>query len=212
MKYVMILFFSIFCFNVVKAQQVFINNIAGNKVLNSNGYEGVSGSPYLFEKWAEGEVMFKNASQRKISLLKYDMMQDVLLFSEEGTGAELTFVEPVVAFDIRGARFQNNFPAYGDYTKNSYYQIIANTTHTLLKKNKISIAERTRANMPPERYFRNVAEYFVYKDGKVRQIKITEKSLALEFGLELNNFKKTIDELKINLKSDADLKRLFESN
>ncbi|WP_410222501.1 hypothetical protein [Pedobacter sp.] len=209
-KNTIILLALILFFKINSYGQVFINNIAGDKIRNTDNYEGILESPYFLDQWVNGEVIFESGNKAKIDYLKYDMMADQLIFTNEKKEAELNFKEPVKAFSLRGLFFQNNFPSYGNYTSKTYYQIIANGKLTLLKKIDVSIGERTRANMPTEKYFKRIPLYFIFKNNSIHDIKISAKTLSEEFGIDIRKVQSIINEGKFNLKNDTDLKKLFE--
>lgn len=192
------------------AQVVTINNIPGTKIRNTDGYEGIEGTPYFNKDWLSGQVVLASGKEAKMDYLRYDMLEDKLLFSDEKKAAEFAFAEPVRAFTIRGAVFQNNFPNIGNFNANSYYQVIGKGKYSLLKKEENTIGERTAYGTPAVRYFKKNMKYYVFDGSKMAVVKTDSKSLAEVLGAKKEDIEKYAKENKLDLKNDADLKAVFE--
>ena len=193
------------------AQVVSINNVPGTKIRNTDGYEGIEGSPYFNKDWLSGQVVLVSGKEAKMDYLRYDMLEDKLFFSDEGKQAEFAFAEPVRAFTIRGAVFQNNFPSIGDFTAANYYQVIGKGKFSLLKKEANTIGERTAYGTPAIRYFKKNTKYYIYDGKKMAIVKTDSKSLAEALGVKKEDIEKYAKENKLDLKNDAELKTVFEN-
>jgi hypothetical protein len=190
--------------------QVSINDIKGNKLRNTEGYDGIEGSAYFYPEWKSGEVIFASGKQAKMDFLKYDLVEDRVFFSDESKKAEYNFTEPVRAFNISGAVFQNNFPAIGNLNKDSYFQVIAKGKSSLLKKQETVIGERTQVGLPPGRYFKKMLKYYVFDGQKMAVVKIDAKSLAEVLNIKKEQIEQYAKEKDLNLKDDLGLKSVFE--
>lgn len=191
--------------------QVTINNVAGTKIRNTDGYEGVEGSPYFNKEWLSGQVVFTSGKEAKMDFLRYDMLEDKLFFSDEKKVAEFGFVDQIRAFTIRGAVFQNNFPSIGNFNAENYYQVIAKGKFSLLKKEENTIGERTAYGTPSARYFKKNTKYYIFDGGKMTVVKTDSKSLAEALGVKKEDIEKFAKENKLDLKNDVELKTVFEN-
>lgn len=189
--------------------QVFANNIAGEQLRYTLGYEGIEGSPFFNDKWLGGRVVFVSGEVADMDFIRYDMLEDKLFFLNENK-EELLFKKAVSIFILRGAVFQNNFPVVGNLGPANYYQIIGKGQYALLKKDSFTIGQRTEYGIPPTRYFIKDTRYYVFDNKRMKSIKPDAKSLANVFGVKKEAITSYIDENKLDLKTDIGLKTVFE--
>lgn len=203
------LFFSVFSHQCLFAQ-VSINNVVGNKIRNTEGYDGIEGSPYFNKDWLAANVIFDSGVEGKVEYARYDLFLDQLFFSDSKQADEFAFVDPIRAFTLRGAVFQNNFPPIGNFNKNSYFQVIAKTKFSLLKKEENTMGERTAVGTPSIRYFRKNTRYYVYDGTKIALVKQDFKSLGEALGVNKEDLEQYAKKSNLSLKNDLDLKSIFE--
>ena len=212
-KYIYLIAITLF-FSVVNLQflfaQISINNVMGNKIRNTEGYDGIEGSPYFNKDWLAASVIFASGTEGKVEYARYDLFLDQLFFSDSKQIEEFAFVDPIRAFTLRGAIFQNNFPPIGNFNKNSYFQVIAKAKFSLLKKEENTIGERTAVGTPSIRYFRKNMRYYVYDGVKMVLVKQDSKSLGEALGVKKEDIERYAKENNLNLKNDLDLKSIFE--
>lgn len=204
------LFFSVMNLESLYAQ-ISINNVMGNKIRNTEGYEGIEGSPYFIKDWLAVNVIFASGVEGKVEYARYDLFLDQLFFSDSKQVEEFAFVEPIGAFTLRGAIFQYNFPPIGNFNKSSYYQVIAKAKFSLLKKEENIIGERTAVGTPSIRYFKKNTRYYIYNGNTMVVVKQDSKSLAEGLGVKKEDLDKYAKENSLSFKNDLDLKVIFEN-
>jgi len=190
--------------------QVSINNVMGNKIRNTEGYEGIEGSPYFNNDWLPATVIFASGTEGKVEFARYDLFLDQLFFTDSKHLEEFAFTDPIRAFTIRGAVFQNNFPSIGNFDKSSYFQVIAKGKFSLLKKEENVMGERTAVGTPSVRYIKKNVRYYVYDGAKMMLVKLDFKSLAEALATKKENLEQYAKEHSLSLKDDLDLKNIFE--
>lgn len=191
--------------------QISINNVVGNKILNTEGYEGIEGSPFFNQEWLEAEVIFSNGNLAKIEFAKYDMFLDQLFYADTKNGKDFAFSDPIVAFTLRNTVFQNNFPSIGNFTNKSYYQVITKRKISLLKKEENTVSERTAFGTPSIRYFKKIIRFYIFDGFKMKILKLDERSIVDALSLKKDDLVQFVNSNKLNLKNEVDLKVVFEN-
>ena len=182
----------------------------GNKIRNTEGYEGIEGSPYFSNEWLAAKVIFGSGVEGEVEFARYDLILDQLFFSNAKKVDVFAFAETVRAFTLRGAVFQNNFPSIGNFSKDNYFQVIAKAKFSLLKKEENLVSERTAVGTPSVRYFQKISRYYVYDGVKMFVVKPDSKSIASTLNVNKEDIDKYIKGNNLNLKNDSDLKMIFE--
>ncbi len=191
--------------------QVSINNVIGNRILNTQGYEGIEGSPFFNQDWLPAEVIFYDGKKAKVEFAKYDMFLDQLFYTDSKNGKDFAFRDPIHVFTLRNSVFQNNFPPIGDFTSASYYQVIAKTKFSLLKKEENTVNERTAFGTPSIRFFKKVTRFYQYDGQGMSILKLDYQSLADAFKVKKQDVMHFANSRKLNLKNEIDLKAIFEN-
>ncbi len=212
-KSIYILFITV-CLSALNVQfsfaQISINNVMGNKIRNTEGYEGIEGSPYFINDWLTAKVIFASGVKGEVEFARYDLILDQLFFSNAKKVDVFAFAEPVTAFTLRGAVFQNNFPSIGNFTKDNYFQVIVKGKFSLLKKEENLVSERTAVGTPSVRYFQKIPRYYIYDGAKMSIVKTDSKSIAPALNVKKEDMDRYAKENNLNLKNDSDLKIIFE--
>ncbi len=198
---------------ILKAQ--FLQDINGKPLLETK-YTDVIGTPYLQNFWLAGVVKMQSGKTFKNIELKYNLLDDRLLFrNPKDTTAALEFVENVKEFSITNTNnqqmvFKNGYPSYDKFDESTYYQMLFSGKKSLLKKNMKILMERKAYNTATaEKYFDNIVIYLFAENDKVGKLKISKKDLMEFFSdkkVEIENYLKKEN---INLKSDNDLVKVF---
>jgi hypothetical protein len=178
-------------------------------------YENVSGTPYFLDFWSKGKVTTKSGKNFADMPLKYDIMNDKLIFQGAG-GNMMYFVEPVSSFEITDAdlsnhyKFTNGLPVTDGLNAASFFQIIASGKISLFKRVYKKITEsKDYGSATVNKSFDNYSVYYVLQNGSLSKISINKKSLI---GLLPNKEKEITDYLKkekTDFKEDKDLNKLF---
>ena len=172
----------------------------------------VDGDPYLFDKWLPGQVQTVKDKTYSNFKIKYDVVDDVILFAYDSADEPLKFVDEIKSFTIilpQPLTFNNGFPAIDKQTSQSYYQVISNGPAKLLKRYTKTIFESKGYNTAAVKKFQGFNIYYLYEDGKIEKIDNPKKTLYALAGskkTELDNYLKTNN---INFKKDEDLAKVF---
>ncbi|MEI8075700.1 MAG: hypothetical protein WCH78_13200 [Bacteroidota bacterium] len=128
---------------------------ASGKPFAKNPNSNVEGSELFNQNWGTGDVkMTRNKSFNNVEL-QFNIVTQQLLFKKEGT--VFAFGDNVLSFtlnyDLNGKQqsvfFKNNYPACGNQTNTSFYQVIyEGKKHDLLKFLAKKKEERYEYNQP----------------------------------------------------------------
>lgn len=215
MKYLIIILS--FCSIVTHAQYIVqpYGDMQGTP-LKEIKYENVDGTPYLLDYWIKGKVTLKSGKQYADMSLKYDVMDDKLIFQGEN-GNSMYFTEPVTAFELsnissgRSSKFVNGLPAADHYNNLSYYEVIFSGQISLLKKTSKTITENKEyGSAVVNKSFKTTNSYFSLSDGKFSKITLNKKTITTLFPSKEQQLSDYLKKEKIDLKNDGDLERLLE--
>jgi hypothetical protein len=172
----------------------------------------VQGDPYLFDKWLPAKVETKAGKINNEVKVKYDMLEDFLLFVYDTSEEPLKFVEPIKAFTLilpEPLTFKNGFPAINKQTTESYYQVLAEGKATLLKRNTKVVNETKAYNSTSTKTFQIVNSYYLFKDGKMEKIDNPKKVIYALDASKKGQIDAYVNSNKTNFKSDGDLGKIF---
>lgn len=192
-KYLILLFAAIHALsiNVSKAQFEFIPDQTTGKPLTTARYENVTGTPYLIDAWLNGEVKLANGSIVKPKAIKYDAVDDKLLFQQDGKTFE--FFPKVAVFKLYAPNQTRTFLI--NDKNDQYFELLVDGDIKLLKKTKKVVLERKGYNSATvEKVIDENIKYFVLANGKQSELKLNKKALAKV----LPNFKSQIDAFTIS--------------
>ncbi len=190
-------------------------------------YEGVKGTPYLYEDWQKGYVNFKNKKEEEAKTFKMNInlyehtlfvvlyngtvgtlpsqhIEDVnFIIEENGEATERKFI-PLPRKQVEGLKV----PGLG------FYQIVHKGEYLLLKNYRkiFQEADYKGAYSTDVRYdeYKDEKKYFFSKDGTTfEKLKLKSKNLEKALPKHASDIKKTIKEKKLNLSNDEDVKTLL---
>ena len=198
----------LFINGVSKAQ--FLQDIQG-RVITEQSYTDVIGSPFLNDAFVNGNVILTNGVKFQSVALKYSSYNDELFFKNPKDESLLSFVVPVKSFELLGQMYINGFPAIDNFTENSFYQLIANSSVKLLLKNYKTILENKAYNSAStEKKFEDNKIYYVFRDGKMKRFKPSKKDLMETFADKSSEIDVFLKKEKVDFKNNADLVKVFE--
>lgn len=198
----------LFINGVSKAQ--FLQDIQG-RVITEQSYTDVIGSPFLNDAFVNGNVILTNGVKFQSVALKYSSYNDELFFKNPKDESLLSFVVPVKSFELLGQMYINGFPAIDNFTENSFYELIANSSVKLLLKNYKTILENKAYNSAStEKKFEDNKIYYVFKDGKMKRFKPSKKDLMETFADKSSEIDVFLKKEKVDFKNNADLVKVFE--
>ena len=198
----------LFINGVLKAQ--FLQDIQG-RVITEQSYTDVIGSPFLNDAFVNGNVVLTNGVKFKSVLLKYSSYNDELFFKNPKDESLLSFVVPVKSFELLGQTYVNGFPRIDNFTENSFYELIANSSVKLLVKNYKTILENKPYNSASvEKKFEDNKIYYVFKAGKMKRFKPSKKDFMETFADKSSEIDIFLKKEKVDFKNNADLVKVFE--
>lgn len=207
--------FSLLGYSQAKSQIVNLNDVSGT-VLKEQNYLELNGTSFFNDKWLKGDVTFEDGKNIKNIALKYDLVQDQVVFLGKND-FEYYFNQPVKEFSLINDEnkylFRNGFPSIKNFDENSYFEVLSDLKVKLLKKNSRSISETKEFNSAT--VVRNVLDnvtYYFFKNGglvnfKKDDIKNVAKLLDAEKSPQIIDF---YLQNKLNIKREEDLKKIIE--
>ena len=188
----------------------FLQDIQG-RVITEQSYTDVIGSPFLNDAFVNGNVVLTNGVKFKSVLLKYSSYNDELFFKNPKDESLLSFVVPVKSFELLGQTYVNGFPGIDNFTENSFYELIANSSVKLLLKNFKTILENKPYNSASvEKKFEDNKIYYVFKAGKMKRFKPSKKDFMETFADKSSEIDIFLKKEKVDFKNNADLVKVFE--
>jgi hypothetical protein len=165
---------NVLAINLSKAQYEFIPDQTTGKPLTTARYENVTGTPFLIDAWLNGEVKLANGSVVKPKAIKYDAVEDKLLFQQDGKIFE--FFPKVAVFKLYAPNQTRTF-LIND--KNSqYFELLADGDIKLLKKTKKVVLERKGYNSATvEKVIDENIKYYIVANNNQSEVKLNRKAL-----------------------------------
>lgn len=160
--------------NPSKAQFDFIPDQTTGKPLTTARYENVSGTPFLIDSWLSGEVKLSNGNLVKPKALKFDAVENKLLFQQDNKTFE--FFPKVAAFKLFVPNGARTFLLKDD-NKGEYFELLSDGKVKLFKKTKKTVLERKGYNSATvEKVIDENIKYYLVANGKETEVKLTKKS------------------------------------
>lgn len=173
------------------AQYEFIPDQTTGKPLTVLRYENVIGSPYLIDQWLNGEVKLANGNIVKPKAIKYDVVQQKLLFLQDDKTFE--FFPKVASFKLYTSTQTRTFLI--NDKNDQYFELLVNGDIRLLKKITKVVLERKGYNSATvEKVIDENIKYLILDSDKQTEVKLTKKS----FAKALPKYKSQIDAITIS--------------
>lgn len=178
--------------NVSKAQFEFIPDPTTGKPMTTARYENVTGTPYLIDAWLNGEVKLANGSIVKPKAIKYDAVENKLLFQQDD-GKTFEFYPKVALFKLYAPNQTRTFLI--NDKNDQYFELLADGAIKLLKKTKKVVLERKGYNSATvEKVIDENIKYFIVVDNRQSEVKLNKKALIKT----LPNYKSQIDAFSVS--------------
>ena len=213
MKTIIASLLGIICLTTV-VQAQFMQDING-RVVTEQTYTNVEGSPYMIEDFNKGILTMAKGNQVYDGIpMRYDAYKDELEYEKDGKHYRLG--PEITSFSIPTGdalyEFQRDFPAVGDLTENSFYQVLYDGTTKLLKHyGKRMREEKAYNSATATKRFDGTEQLFVLKGGKMNPIKKNDKKELLSLlSDEKNLMNYIIKEEQLDFKSEKDMVKLLE--
>ena len=198
------------CFTNAGKAQEYLRDILGRPI-RELAFIDVIGSPFANDEFLKGNVILNNDDEYENVPLKYNTYNDELYFKNVKDEMLLSFVIPVKWFKLAGQTYLNGFPEIDNFTRNSFYGLLAGNKIKLLFKSYKTILESRPYNSPhAEKRFESNKAYFILKEGKMYRFKPSRKDLLDLFASSGPKIEEYIKKEKVNFKNDEDLVKLFD--
>jgi hypothetical protein len=194
-------------------------NIRGRPIVNKDVIN-VEGTPLLYADWSKGTVYFRDGGVVQAIELKFNLEKNELYYNKSG---ELyLFNDPVLSFRINlkddertgESLFRSGYPIHGKFSKETFYEVIADGTKFQLVNYKFSYASDiyVYGSTGTKKKFTPGEELYIYDVTYGKMLKIKRSQSSIEEALpDLRNKIGQIAAVnKLKLKSDEDFKKLFE--
>lgn len=218
MKRIILLSFLVFHLLQLKAQIAISNDISGAPIEAKNSPDEFKGNKYLKDAWTKGDVLQRDNKFFKDMDLKYDLLQDMLIFKNNKEDI-LAFKYPVKEFHLKNrgtwstlpSIYRNGYPATEKFTKESYYEVLAEGKASLLKKQFKTFVDAIAygASETKKTLIDNEFYFLFYRD-KMIKIKNPNKDIPKILADKENEIKAFIKNNNINLKSEENQIRVID--
>ncbi len=195
-----------------EVQKVFDEHYYRLKTAEPIGF-AYDGSPYLYDQFRTGDVIFDDGTIYKEMLLRYNVYYDLFEFSIKGHTYALDKSMKYSVFRIGDQTFVYQSYFYNSIKKEGYLEIIAKGNYSLYRIYNVRLkeAEMAKAYKDPTnaKFIYQKPDYLISKDdGKIVSIK-NEKELLKKLDLS-EPVKKYSGNKKIKLRNEKDYLQLIE--
>ncbi len=193
--------------------------ISGGEIkLASNGarYGEMDGSPYLYNNWLPGEVVLNDHKVYNKILLKYDQIQDMVIFKYGEQDSALMFALQPIAFKLiyggRNERYLNGFAAVDGAGVNSFYQVLNDDSGVKLLKRVVKKINKTTAYNSVVATLTVISNttYYLARSNKPEKISANNKAVISALKDKSDAISKYIADNKLNVKNDDDFARVID--
>lgn len=184
-------------------------------------YEGVKGTPYLFDQWTNGEVEMRSSQVFDNVRIKYNVYLDELLVKRRDGAEVVPDKSTVVQFVLNsGAADPRRFVRidyltnYRKFPYNHFAEMLYEGASTLLavRRKKLIKADYRRAyhaNRPYDEFGETMTTYYlITPDGQVGTLRSHRKSILRRLKDQRDAVDKFIEDQAIDFANPDDLVRL----
>jgi hypothetical protein len=184
-------------------------------------YEGIKGTPYLFDTWREGNIFLKDSSLIRDINIKYNVYtDDVLYLNSTSVDSLIIDRHRIDAFEIHGDSiadlllFRDISLKPGSKDKGTFARVLYNgKTKLLIKYIKVFIkADYKGAYTAGRRYdeYTDNSQYYIIKDNELNRIKLNKKAIIKVLADRENEIKSFIEKEGADLNNENDVITLLE--
>lgn len=184
-------------------------------------YEGVKGSPFWFDNWSNGSLIFENDKHVDNVQLKYNVFEDELIINRAKVGQFYIPKESVKSFMLLNEKSGEsvNFIKYIHPKKDSslqYYRVIATGTVNLVEFVKVVFekADFEGGYSNDKRYdeFKKYPGFYYFSQPgtKPQKLKSNPNAISKIFPGQNDQMKKYIIKNGLDCTSENDLIQIFE--
>jgi|LauGreDrversion4_2_1035121.scaffolds.fasta_scaffold02251_10 hypothetical protein len=200
-------------YNLAHGQE-FIKDNQG-RVISVQKYTDIQGTPFLVDTWTKAIVRLKSNGNFSNISVKYDLVEDQLLFRDVKSDQPMEFIDQVLEFkliadDESWSIFKKGFKASDGNTSNNFYQVLYDGGTQLLKRKvKKVIEDRPYSSAVTVKTFQEIETYYLAKANEPLKIKKDKKQILTVLADHAAELEKYIQENKLNVKEDEDLIKLI---
>nr|WP_321244314.1 hypothetical protein [uncultured Psychroserpens sp.] len=207
-----------------RLKQVIRDKLNTQERTNPVAYRDIKGSPYLSEKFKDGEYILNGESQGHF-YLRYNVYNDQIEILVDASPENLSLAEP--SFDaflkydkskvlLDGKTIRSYYyNDHNDNTVNSYFIEVNKTDKlTLLLRKRCVLTPAEKAATPNQAdraaRFTTYDDYYIINEGEKypKKIELNKRKLLKEFPEQADALKQFIKNENINLDEESDLVKL----
>lgn len=184
-------------------------------------YEGIKGTPYLFDTWREGNIILKDSSLIRDINIKYNVYTDDVFYLNSTSGDSLIIDRyRIDAFEIKGDSpadlllFRDIRLKPGSKDKSTFARVLYNgETKLLIKYIKVFIkADYKGAYTAGRKYdeYTDNSQYYIMKNNELNRIKLNKKAIIKVLADRENEVKSFIDKKGADPGNENDVINLLE--
>lgn len=176
----------------------------------SEKYESIAGSPYFMRDWADGVIRFSSGKVTDKFKLKFNVVQNRLMLQFKGStfAAESKITEFVMYSRNKSDSFvfRKGFPDSDRGNRETYYRVLEEGRVTLIELTaKDILEEKEILSTKPSRHFRNVEQFYVFRDGTMNRIDKEKNPVENILSDKQPELKAYIAEQQLKMRSAEDL-------
>ena len=224
-KYLFILFFS--CATIPMFAQISGNAVPTVQFADANGRilpagaAGVQGTPYLFEKFGQGKIVFLNGMESVDSNLNYSLVDHKLFYTQKnGLYVVNQQAKELILYGLDKGKnkiskqFMCLFPSVDDNTPATFYEVLGKGDNLqLLKYTSKRIKESAVYGGAPLKEYVLDDLFYIYDKGAKKMIAFGSAISLKSIKKGLPSYSVQIDALmntsKLNLKKEDDMAQLL---
>jgi hypothetical protein len=173
-------------------------------------YVDVKGTPYLVDEWVAGSVKFNDGVLFEGLQLKYDQVEDVLMFLDKAKNAQI-FVKPVMEFKIGERVFRRGYVPVDGASPMAFYEVLSDGKTQLLKRTSKKVHEELTYNSATKiKSINETNTYYISKsENQLTKVKKDKKSITNVLSDKTAALESYFKTNRPDLKQDADLAKLM---
>lgn len=182
------------------------------KVLKSK-YDGVDGSPYLFEDWVNSTLIDKSGKVLKDAPLMYDQVDGIFMFKRK-SGHIFTFSNDVLKVEMNNPKdlslmtFESGFEKGNKTTESTFFRVFNKGEIQLLAEVRKSIEESRNYMGVTTKSIQGITKYYISSGKKVPvEVKLDNKTVLA--AISSSSAADFVKSNRLNLKKVEDIVTLL---
>ncbi len=152
----------------------FYNEVAQNKLLETDDISSIEGSPYLYDEFTKGDIVTTDSILYSGIMLRYNIYNNVIEFKKNDVALELNEKFPLLYALVNNAIFVKIENQEG------YFLRLSSGKLNLLEKKRIKFAQSKPASgyrATTKAAFKKLdSQYFIYKNSDTPMVEIKKKT------------------------------------